>query len=182
MAFLVLLLALAERLGLFAEQQEGDRARYDEQSFVVVKIVDGDTIDLDVPDGEKPHTRVRLWGVDTPETKHPQKGIMYYGPEASAFTKEMTLGKKVKVTLEPNQKTRGKYGRLLAYIYLPDGKMLNEEIISRGYGYADPRFEHLLRRRFLDLQKETKREKRGLWEHVQPDQWPEWYRKQNEPK
>ncbi|MEK7756378.1 MAG: hypothetical protein AAB385_04120, partial [Planctomycetota bacterium] len=47
--------------------QGGDRSRYHDRTFHVVYVVDGDTIDIDAPDADKPKTRVRLWGVDTPE-------------------------------------------------------------------------------------------------------------------
>ncbi|MCK4629713.1 MAG: thermonuclease family protein, partial [Sedimentisphaerales bacterium] len=129
------------------------------------------------PKAGREHTRVRLWGVDTPETKHPRYGEMYWGPQAAKFAREKTLHQQVRVILEPDEKNRGKFGRLLAYIYPPNGKMLNEELIKLGYGYADPRFRHMLRKKFLQLQKEAQKEKRGLWKDVRPDQWPEWYRR-----
>jgi micrococcal nuclease len=181
-AVVLCILIAVDRLGMLSRSVKSDAARYHEQTFRVVKVVDGDTLDLDVEDSfnDKPQTRVRLWGVDTSET-HPrsnskQTGPMYFGPEASEFTKHLVLDKRVTVRLEPVETSRGKYRRLLAYIYLPDGRMLNEELIRQGYGYADERFAHMYRRRFLDLQKEAQQEKRGLWRAVKPEQWPEWYR------
>ena len=97
-----------------------DRQRYEGQSATVVKVVDGDTLDIDIADAEYDTTRIRLWGVDTPETKHSQWGQMYFGPEASRFAKDLALGKTVKVVLEPDEKPRDKYGRLLAYVFLDD--------------------------------------------------------------
>ena len=85
------------------------------QTFTCIRVVDGDTIILS--NGE----RVRLIGVDTPETKHPNKPVQYFGKEASAFTKRMVEGKEV--TLEYGQQQRDKYGRLLAYVYLMDGTL-----------------------------------------------------------
>ncbi len=169
------------RLGVLRTVPVGDRRLYHDQTFTVVKVVDGDTLDLNVadPKADLEHTRVRLWGVDTPETKHPRYGKMYWGPQAAKFTREMTLHQQVRVVLEPFEKSRGKYGRLLAYIYPPDGKMLNEELIKLGHGYADPRFRHILRKKFLQLQKEAQKEQYGLWKDVRPDQWPPWYSKRN---
>ena len=95
------------------------------------RVVDGDTIIVNI-DGKK--ERVRLIGVDTPETKHPKKPVEYYGKEASAFTKQMVEGKKVR--LDHDQQRRDKYSRLLAYVYLEDGTFLNAEIIKQGYGFA----------------------------------------------
>ncbi len=60
------------------------------QTHIVKRVIDGDTIQLN--NGEI----VRLIGVDTPETKHPQKPVEYYGKEASAFTRKMVEGKYVK--------------------------------------------------------------------------------------
>jgi endonuclease YncB( thermonuclease family) len=157
---------------------DADRSRYHQQTFKVVHVVDGDTLDLDAPDGDHDYTRVRLWGVDTPETKDPRKEVMYYGPEAAAFAREAAQGRMVQVGLEPFKPTRDKYGRLLAYVYLPDGKMLNEELIERGFGYADTRFEHVMKKRFEQLEKQAQREKRGLWKEVRPEQWPQWRRRQ----
>jgi len=174
-------LAVAQRVLWPDRWLQSDRLRYNEKSFTVAKVVDGDTIDLDVPDLKtgKPHTRIRLWGLDTPETKHPQDPVMYYGPEAAAFTEKLTLNQQVKVVLEPFQDTRCKYGRLLAYIYLPDGSMLNEQLICLGYAYADERFEHILRDRFIALQKQAQLQKQGLWLNVQSYQLPEWYQRRH---
>ena len=87
------------------------------QSLICTRVVDGDTIILS--NGEK----VRLIGVDTPETVRPNTPVEYYGKEASAFTKKMVEGKDVK--LEYDWQQRDKYGRLLAYVYLMDGTFLN---------------------------------------------------------
>ena len=131
----------------------GDAAKYHLKTFTAVYIVDGDTLDIDIPDGEYDRTRVRLLGVDTPETARSDRGAMYYGPQASAFAKSCVEGKQVRIVLAPT-KTRGKYGRLLAYVYSADSDtMLNEELITRGFGYADTRFDHVWRTRFLDLEK-----------------------------
>jgi endonuclease YncB( thermonuclease family) len=180
------LLALfgADRLGYLPTSIPTDQARYRNKTFTVIKVVDGDTIDLDVVDlrEQKPHTRVRLWGVDTPETRHPTRGVMYYGPKAGEFTKKLVLHQRVRVELEPFENTRGKYRRLLGYIYLPDGRCLNEQLIIHGYAYADERFAHMFRSKYLQMQKQAQREERGLWKNVQPHQWPDWYRRRHERK
>jgi len=75
--------------------------------------------------------------VDTPETKHPNKPVEYFGEEASRFTKGMVEGKKVRLEFDWQQRDR--YGRLLAYVYLMDGIFLNAEIIKQGYGFSPTR-------------------------------------------
>jgi len=150
-----------------------DVEKYNDKIFTVVKAVDGDTIDINIPDGEYKHTRIRLWGVDTPETKKPNTPIMYFGPEASEFTKELVLGKAVTIYLDEKQ-TRDKYDRLLAYVQLGDGRYLNEVLLSEGYAYADLRFKHGFYHKYKQLEASARRGKKGLWEKVTPQQMPQW--------
>ena len=125
------------------------------QILICTKVIDGDTIVLS--NGEK----VRLIGVDTPETKHPQKPVEYYGKEATAFTNRMVGGKVVKLKYDAQR--RDKYGRLLAYVYLMDGTFLNAEIIKQGYGHAYTRFPFKYMEEFRQYEKEAREAKRGLW-------------------
>lgn len=94
----------------------------------VVSIVDGDTIKVNYKGAME---TVRLIGVNTPETKHPTKGVEPYGPEASAYTTKLLEGKSVRLEFDVEQ--RDNYGRLLAYVYLEDGTFANEKLISDGY-------------------------------------------------
>ncbi|MDD5327788.1 MAG: thermonuclease family protein [Phycisphaerae bacterium] len=150
-----------------------DYEKYHEKTFTVLKVVDGDTIDIDVPDGKSNHTRIRLIGVDTPETKNPKVGVMYFGPEAADFTHESSLGKRVTVYLDEDS-TRGKYGRLLAYVKLPDGRFLNEALLSEGFAYADLRFRHSFYNKYKQLEAGARGQKKGLWKKVTHSQLPEW--------
>jgi len=109
-----------------------DFQKYHTKTFAVINVVDGDTIDIDIPDVNDSYTRVRLWGVDTPETKNPNVGVMYFGPEAAEFATKLVLGKPVTVYLDEGNNTRGKYGRLLAYVKLPDAGFLNEVLLAEG--------------------------------------------------
>ena len=95
---------------------------------VVERVVDGDTIVV------RDVGRVRLIGVDTPETVHPGRPVEFFGKEASAFTKRLVDGKRVR--LDYDQQRTDRYGRTLAYVHLPDGTFVNAEIIRRGYGHA----------------------------------------------
>ncbi|MBN1942209.1 MAG: thermonuclease family protein [Phycisphaerae bacterium] len=170
------LVGLADRAGLFGRRQEPDLLRYHEKTFTVVHVVDGDTLDISLPDEDRPFTRIRLWGVDTPETVRPEHPVEYFGPQASAYTKKAALHKPVRLELLPHR-TRDKYHRLLAYVYLPDGKLLNRELIDAGLGYADPRFDHPKKREFLQRQTRARRAKRGLWADPHPDDWPDYLTK-----
>lgn len=96
-----------------------------ENTYQVARVIDGDTIKLSNGD------RVRYIGINTPETKHPRKGVEYFGPEASAFNKKLVGGKKVR--LEFDVQRRDRYGRLLAYVYLLDGTFVNLELVRQGF-------------------------------------------------
>ncbi len=155
-------------------QPEGDYARYHHKTFNVVKVVDGDTLDIDLPDGRFDTTRIRLWGVDTPEVAGSPRGEMYWGQNASAFAKRTLIGQRVRLELV-ERSTRGKYKRLLAYVYLADsGEMFNEMLLTTGHAYADTRFAHPRRDHFIALEAAARANRIGLWKDVTTDQMPKW--------
>ena len=165
------------------QQDSGDISKYHGRQFTVVKVVDGDTLDIDIPDlsadggRNYSHTRIRLWGIDTPETKDPRTGPMYFGKEASDFATKLAFGKQVTIYLEKEKNSRDKYHRLLAYIQLPDGTFLNEVLLSEGYAYADLRFKHGLYNKYKQLESVARSQKKGLWAGVTPEQMPKWRQK-----
>ena len=150
-----------------------DAKKYHNKTFKVISVVDGDTIDIDIADGKYDQTRIRLLGVDTPETKNPRTPEMYYGAEASNFAKNTLLNKDVKVIIDTVSDVRDRYNRLLGYIEI-DGKVFNEEIVRSGYGYADLRFKHSQLSRYAQMQEQAVKQKIGLWKEVQPDDLPAW--------
>jgi len=151
-----------------------DFEKYHKKTFAVAGVVDGDTIDIDIPDGDDDHTRIRLWGIDTPETKNPKTRAI--GREAADFTTKLALGKQVTVYLE-ERRTRGKFGRLLAYVQLPDGRFLNKVLLTEGFAYADLRFRHNFYNKYKQLEAAARSQKKGLWENVTRNQLPEWLQK-----
>jgi endonuclease YncB( thermonuclease family) len=160
-----------------------DIEKYHAKSFTVVNVVDGDTIDIDIPDGKFNHTRIRLWGVDTPETKAPNLPVQYFGPEATNFTTKLALRKpvpegQVTIYLDTTKRTRDKYDRLLAYVQLPDGRFLNEVLLSEGFAYADLRFRHSFYNKYQQLEAGARSLKKGLWEKVTRQQLPEWLKRE----
>ena len=122
---------------------------------LVERVVDGDTIIV------RGVGRVRLIGVDTPETVDPRRPVEFFGREASAFTKRLLEGKRVR--LEYDWERTDRYGRTLAYVYLPDGVFANAEIIRQGYGHAYTRFPFKYLDRFRALEREARTARRGLW-------------------
>jgi micrococcal nuclease len=179
---IVAALALVDRVGLFGKPYSGDVKQYHHATFPVTHIVDGDTLDVDCPDrvSAQSHTRIRLWGVDTPETVKPNTPPQHFGKEASDFTKRMCAGQSIRLEVIEGH-TRDKYNRLLAYIYLPDGRCLNTVLVAEGYAYADPRFEHPHKDEYARLQARAKKAQLGLWKDVKPDDLPYYYQPQSRP-
>lgn len=126
------------------------------EAVVVARVIDGDTIQLQ--DG----TRVRLIGVDTPETVHPSRPVEEYGKEASAFTRRMLEG--ARVYLEYDVERFDRYGRTLAYVWLPDGTLFNELLLFEGYAQVStfpPNVKYV--ERFLAAQRQAREAGSGLW-------------------
>lgn len=134
--------------------------RYVSDFLKVTKVVDGDTFWVD--DGSRKGLKIRLIGVNTPETVHPQKPVEFYGKEASNYVKGLLEGSKVRLEFDVSKKDR--YGRTLAYVYLEDGRFLNADLIKKGYGQAmtvppNVKFSDS----FLELERKAREEKIGLW-------------------
>jgi len=181
LAVLAGLIVLDRRIGIgFRETIKSqtvmgaDGRKYHRKSFTVINIVDGDTLDINIADGKYPRTRIRLLGVDTPETKDDRVGRMYYGPEATEFVSKLAMGKKVTVLLDTVSDQRDRYGRLLAYVLLEDERVLNEEIIRNGFGYADLRFAHSDFDLYENVMAEAIEAEAGLWKDAQRDHLPTW--------
>jgi micrococcal nuclease len=101
---------------------------------------------------------------------------MYYGPEAAAFTTRLALGKKVTIMLDTVGDQRDRYGRLLAYVQLPDEKILNAEIIRNGYGYAYLSYPHSEFSVYKVLMQQAIDNQAGLWKNATRQQLPRWLR------
>jgi micrococcal nuclease len=99
--------------------------------ITILKVIDGDTVDIDINGNTE---RVRLIGVNTPETKHPTKPIECFGPEASAHLTQL-LPKGTHVRIERDIEARDRYGRMLLYLYREsDNLFINLDLVSHGYG------------------------------------------------
>jgi endonuclease YncB( thermonuclease family) len=172
-AVLLAAIPAADRLGVFGRAQARDHDKYDGKTFRVVHVVDGDTLDVGISDDvrHKSFTRIRLWGMDTPEVVDPRKPVEHFGPEASARAKSLAADALVRLDLDATQ-TRDKYDRLLAYVILPDGRMLNRVLVEEGFAYADPRYPHKYKREFAKLMKQAKTARLGLWKDVMPEDLP----------
>lgn len=128
--------------------------------YQVTHVDDGDTIA--VAQGGITET-VRFIGMDTPEVKDPRKPIQCYGAEASAKTKSLLSGKKVRLDPDPLGDNRDKYHRLLRYVYLPDGTFVNETLVKQGYAFAYVIFPFSKLDQFKADEQAAQAAKVGLW-------------------
>lgn len=127
----------------------------------VVKVVDGDTIDVSL-DGKT--ERIRLIGINTPETVDPRKPVECFGKEASDKAKALLSGKKVYLEADAISGERDKYNRLLRFVFLEDGTSFNLQMIKEGYAYEytyDVPYKY--QAEFKEAQKEAETNKAGLW-------------------
>jgi len=133
--------------------------------FRVTEFADGDTISIDM-NGQT--ERIRMIGVDTPETHDPRKAVQCFGQAASDFTKKLITNQPIRLESDPLSTNRDRYDRLLRYVYVPDGKLVQEELIREGYGFAYVSFPFSKSEHFKQLQNEARLHGKGLWGSCTP--------------
>jgi endonuclease YncB( thermonuclease family) len=135
--------------------------------YTVVNYDDGDTIVVDMNGTEE---TLRFVGVDTPETHDPRKVVQCFGPEASAFTKKLIsdAGGKVRLASDPESTNRDRYDRLLRYIYLPDGRLVQDILLKTGHAFYYPYFPFTKAEQFEAEQATAKQQHLGLWASCKP--------------
>ncbi|MHC4269770.1 MAG: thermonuclease family protein [Planctomycetota bacterium] len=146
---------------------------YAQQKTTVTRIIDGDI--LQALYGER-ENRIRLIGIDTPESRVNKKAKRDANMSEKNIKTIIEMGRKAKkyvdglvkrgdlITIEFDVQERDKYGRLLCYVYLSNGKMLNEEIVNAGYANVmtiPPNVKY--KDMFLRAYKQAREKKRGLW-------------------
>ena len=167
---LILLVVAAIAAYFFGSQ--GLVEQQDDSGFIVgtvTRVVDGDTAVITVDGQER---RVRLLGVDTPETVHPNKPVQFYGKEASNFTKQNLTGQRVWLEYDKNPQDR--YSRHLAYIWTAKPTNITDATIRRDMfnarlllgGYAKvliikPNTRYA--KEFAEFESEARSSRRGLW-------------------
>ena len=144
--------------------------------YKITKVVDGDTLDIERTDGgkvlnEKETQRVRLLGINSPETVDPRKPVECYGKEASSYLKGLADGKIAAIELDNTQTTHDRYGRILAYVYIKTSGikdeniiMLNSDMVKNGYAYEytyDTPYKY--QQEFKSLESIAKNNYIGLW-------------------
>ena len=128
--------------------------------YKVARFVDGDTIVVDMNGTDE---TIRMIGVDTPETHKPNTPVQCYGPQAAGYTKNLIGYSKVRLQADPLDTNRDRYGRLLRYVYLPDGTLVEASLIKNGYGFAYTSFPFEKRDEFSAYETSAKSSSAGLW-------------------
>lgn len=150
--FLVLLLAICLNANLSFSKDLPEVGR-------VVKVFDGDTVELEG------NIIVRYLGIDAPEIAHDNNPSDCYGDEAKLKNASLVLGKKIKLQYDENEKF-DRYGRLIAYVFLEDGTLVNELLVTEGYAFVLRKTGGFSRvESFLNAQRSAIKNKRGLWGH-----------------
>ena len=154
---------LAEQFGWL--DKAADTAKTIQPGFYrVLSVEDGDTITVDM-NGQT--ERVRFIGVDTPETQDPRVSVQCFGRVAGAFTRDLIGQNDVRLEADPTNTNRDRYERLLRYVYLPDGRLVNAEIIKQGYGFSYELFPFQKQAEFHELERQAREQNLGLWSACQ---------------
>ena len=160
---LIILFALVVVLILFIVKKSNGNTHDNPsnlETFYVSEVIDGDTIRISTGGSEQ---KVRLIGVDTPETKNPSKPVECYGPEASAYLSSRLTGRYVSLEADQSQGDADAYGRLLRFVWL-DGENINLSIIKGGFGREYTfNLPYKYQRNFLEAENSAKSTHSGLW-------------------
>jgi len=159
---LALVIAL-DRAGVLMAPRN-DVRRYDGVTVRVNRVIDGDTIIVDLADPRTgaTTTRVRLWGIDTPELARAGAPAEPFAVAAARFVETMVEGRWVTLLIEPHR-PRGRYGRVLAHVRLESGEILAVEVLRAGLGRADARWPHRWVETFAAAERTARREGVGMW-------------------
>lgn len=166
-AALLLLLFVLGQLGLTPPQQNDSGTKgvsvsqNEKQSGTVTKVVDGDTLKVDINGGEE---TVRLIGIDTPELARSGKAAECFAKQAQARLKSLAEGKSVNLEADSSQADQDRYGRLLRYVLTTEGENLNLTMIKDGYAFEytyDKPYQY--QSEFKAAQTDARTRSLGLW-------------------
>ena len=139
-----------------------NRVKVNSSEYMVVKsVIDGDTFWAN--DGSEKGVKIRLIGVDAPESRNSgRKKIGYYGQQSKIFLSKLIDGKTVRLEYDVGKKDH--YNRTLAYVFLTDGTFVNAKLVKKGYAMImtiPPNVKYA--ETFLKLERRARKHNRGLW-------------------
>ncbi|MBC8874079.1 MAG: thermonuclease family protein [Planctomycetes bacterium] len=146
----------------------GGRPPLSEGLYEVVRVVDGDTLKVRAPDASERDlrsergVRLRLLGIDCPESVKPNHPVEPWGPEAAEFTTKFIADRPVRLQFDGRRVDQ--YGRYLAYVFV-DERMLNEELVREGLARVStyPGDSQTMARRLRAAEDEARQNLRGIW-------------------
>ena len=164
-ASVVILLVAVDRAGLLLAPAAGnDQDRYHDRVTTVTRVIDGDTIEINLADAARqaPVTRIRLWGIDCPEAAREDRAAEPWSGEATARVIELVVDRNVRLALESHQ-SRDRYHRVLAHVILEDGQSLATILLREGLARADDRWPHARLKAYAQVEADARRRNVGLW-------------------
>lgn len=163
------LLIIADQRGWLATRPVDDMAAYHGRRASVLRVIDGDTLEVDLPDQlhQRSATRVALWGLNCPEPARAGRPSEPFSSDATALTTSLCANASVILWLE-SHRTRDGLGRVLAHVELPDGARLNERLLSAGLAKLDERWPHTMLTRYAQLEFSARRKAVGMWTRHKP--------------
>lgn len=180
LTILIILVALSilDHAGAFGARRP-ERDRYSDVEAIVTRVVDGDTVEIDIADGERETTRVRLLGLDCPTLATMGRDANTLREQsAEEYLRTHVAGKCVRLVLEPRRGYRDRNGCIRAYLYVTDtGEMQNEKLLDLGLAYADNRVDHVMKYSFAQREKQAALHGTGYWKGITKEQMPDWRRR-----
>jgi len=160
MAFIMLLILNPDYLKDKANVRDG---RVTQSSYLVSRVVDGDTIRVIIEDQEKV---VRLVNINAPESVDPRKHVECLGKEAAQVMAQLVEDAIVSLELDLTQSSEDRYQRLLRFVFLEDGTDVGLQMIKQGYAYSTPYggSPHKYLQEYELAQQEAIKFERGLWD------------------
>src|SRR5437868_7924453 len=159
LVFIILVIAIALTQSGWLQKGTNTALENNPGLYTINHYVDGDTIAVNMNGSVE---TVRFIGVDTPETHKPNTPVQCYGQDAAAYTKmRISQFGKVRLQADPLDTNRDRYGRLLRYVYLPDGTLMESETIKNGYGFAYTLFPFQKKNDFISDMQTAKAAKKG---------------------
>lgn len=167
-AVLALVITL-DRAGFLLAPRLDDFGRYHDQHVLVMRVIDGDTIEVSMPDRlhGSPSTHVRLWGLDCPEVARGGVPGEPWSDEARVMARQLAEGSRVRLIIEPGR-IRDSFSRILAHVELPDGRSLNRELLAAGLASADDRWPHARLLTYEQAEFFARAHEVGIWSKAGP--------------